>query len=124
MADKNKVKMMMAERRRRRVRSKVQGTTECPRLTVSKSLKNVTVQIVDDVKRITLVGIASNSKVMRDLVTGKDNKTVVAKKTGAKLAELAKEKGIVSVVFDRNRYQYHGRVKAIAEGAREGGLKF
>jgi large subunit ribosomal protein L18 len=61
---------------------------------------------------------------MRGLVAEKDNKTVVAKKTGAKLAELAREKGIVKVVFDRNCYQYHGRVKAIAEGAREGGLKF
>ena len=124
MADKNKVKAMTAERRRRRVRGKVHGTTDCPRLTVCKSLNNVSVQIVDDVKRITLVGIASNSKVMRGLVTDKDNKTVVAKKTGAKIAELAKEKGIVTVVFDRNCYQYHGRVKAIAEGAREGGLKF
>lgn len=124
MADKNKDKMMIAERRRRRVRSKVKGTTECPRLTVCKSLKNVTVQIVDDVKRVTLVGVASNSKIMRDLVAKSDNKTVVAKKTGAKLAQLAKEKGIVTVVFDRNRYRYHGRVKAIAEGAREAGLKF
>ncbi len=115
---------MTAERRRRRVRSKVKGTSECPRLTVRKSLKNVTVQIVDDVKRITLVGIASNSKAMRDVLAKADNKTVVAKKTGAKIAELAKQKGIVAVVFDRNRYQYHGRVKAIAEGAREGGLKF
>jgi len=124
MADKNKFKMMTAERRRRRVRSKVKGTSERPRLTVCKSLNNVTVQIVDDVKRVTLIGIASNSKVMRDLVAKADNKTVVAKKTGAKLAELAKEKGIVSVVFDRNCYQYHGRVKAIADGAREAGLKF
>jgi large subunit ribosomal protein L18 len=124
MADKNKDKMMTAERRRRRVRSKVKGTTECPRLTVCKSLKHVTVQVIDDVKRVTLVGVASNSKVMKDLLAKSDNKTVVAKKTGVKLAQMAKEKGIVAVVFDRNRYRYHGRVKAIAEGAREAGLRF
>jgi large subunit ribosomal protein L18 len=114
----------MAERRRRRVRGKVFGSTERPRLTVRKTLKNVTVQLIDDVKRVTIVGLASNSKAMADLIAADDTKTAAAKKVGTKLAELAKEKGVKSVVFDRNRYRYHGRVKAVAEGAREGGLKF
>ncbi|MEW5796817.1 MAG: 50S ribosomal protein L18 [Candidatus Zixiibacteriota bacterium] len=124
MADRNKVKLMMSERRRRRVRSKVRGTTDRPRLSVCKSLKNVTVQIIDDVRHVTLVGLSSNSKTIKELLQEKDTKTVIAKKTGMKAAELAKAKGIQAVVFDRNRYRYHGRVKAVAEGAREAGLKF
>jgi large subunit ribosomal protein L18 len=124
MADKNVVKSRMAERRRRRVRGKVIGNTERPRLTVCKTLKNVTVQLVDDVRRVTVVGLASNSKAMQELIAAEDTKTVVAKKVGAKVAEMAKEKGVKTVVFDRNRYQYHGRVKAVADGVREGGLKF
>jgi large subunit ribosomal protein L18 len=124
MADKNIAKNKRAERRRRRVRSKVFGTTERPRLTVDKSLKNIRVQIVDDVKHVTVIGLASDSKVVRDLVSSDDSKTVVARKVGIKLAEEAKAKGIEQVVFDRNRYQFHGRVKAVADGAHEGGLKF
>jgi len=124
MSDKNVVKDSKAERRRRRVRAKVHGTSERPRLTVRKSLKNVTVQIIDDDHRTTLVGLASNSKLMKDALAGERNKTAVAKIVGLKVAALAKEKGIQAVVFDRNRYLYHGRVKAVAEGAREGGLKF
>ena len=114
----------MTERRRRRVRGKVKGTGDCPRLTVFRSLKNVVVQVVDDVKGVTLVGLSSDSKVVRDIVDAADTKSVVAKKVGAKIGELAKAKGVTSVVFDRNTNLYHGRVKAVAEGAREGGLKF
>jgi large subunit ribosomal protein L18 len=114
----------MAARRRRRIRSKVLGSTERPRLTVRKTLKNVTVQLIDDVKRVTVVGLASNSKVMKELVAAEDSKTAVAKKVGAKLAEMARDKGVEQVVFDRNQYRYHGRIKAVADGAREGGLKF
>ncbi len=124
MADKNVVKSRMGDRRRRRVRGKVIGSAERPRLTVRKTLKNVTVQLVDDVQRVTVVGLASNSKAMAELIEAADTKTAVAKKVGAKLAELAKEKGVDTVVFDRNRYLYHGRIKAVADGAREGGLKF
>ena len=113
----------MAERRRRRVRAKVFGTTERPRLTVHKTLKNVVVQIIDDITHATLVGLASNSKSVIEGVAKEDTKTAVAKKVGKALAEMAKEKGITEVVFDRNQYRYHGRVKAVAEGAREGGLK-
>ena len=124
MADKNKVKDTMAERRRKRVRSQVHGTPERPRLTVSKSLKRISLQIIDDVKQVTVLGLASDSKEMRSLLEASDNKTSVSKKVGKKIAELARAKGIEHVVFDRNRYRYHGRIKAAAEGAREGGLKF
>lgn len=123
MADKNIVKHKKAERRRRRVRGKVVGTTERPRLTVAKSLNNMFVQIIDDRTGTTLVGLATNSKDIRDSLASK-SKTEAAKEVGKKIAELASAKGIESVVFDRNRYVFHGRVKAVADGAREGGLKF
>lgn len=123
MADKNIVKAKKATRRRKRVRGKVSGTATRPRLTVAKSLNNVFVQIVDDENHNTLVSVATNSKDLKAEL-GKDNKTDAAKKVGVKIAELAKEKGIESVVFDRNQNRYHGRVKAVADGAREGGLKF
>lgn len=124
MADKNVVKNSKAARRRRRVRGKINGTSERPRLTVCRSLNNVVVQVIDDVKRVTVVGLASNSTAMRDIIDAADNKTVVAKKVGNKIAELAKAKGIETVVFDRNMGRFHGRIKAVADGAREGGLKF
>jgi large subunit ribosomal protein L18 len=124
MADKNIVKAKKSERRRRRIRGKILGTGERPRLSVAKSLRNVFVQVIDDEKHLTLVGLSSNSKEMKTLITDKDNRVLVAKKVGQKLAELAKEKGITQVVFDRNRYRFHGRVKAVADGAREGGLEF
>lgn len=123
MANKNKAKAAKADRRRRRVRGKVQGTAARPRLTVARSLRNIAVQIVDDENRRTILGVASNSKVMKDVLQSGDNKTVVARKVGLKVAELSKDKGIETVVFDRNVSLYHGRVKAVAEGAREGGLK-
>jgi len=106
------------------VRGSVVGTPERPRLTVNKSLKNITVQVIDDTRKVTLVGLSSGSRAMRELLTDKDTKTAVARKVGAKVAELAKAQGVEQVVFDRNRNRYHGRIKAVAEGAREGGLKF
>lgn len=123
MAEKSILKNKKAERRRSRVRGVVFGTPERPRLTVSKSLRNVFVQIVDDENRVTLVGLASNSEAVAKELKAL-NKTDQAKKVGAKLAELAKAKGIESVVFDRNRFRFHGRIKALADGAREAGLKF
>ncbi len=124
MADKNIVKAKKAERRRRRVRAKVVGTALIPRLTVSKSLNNTFVQIIDDVKQITLLATATNSKIVQDKLGKKTKKTEAARLVGEELAKLAKDKGIEKVVFDRNQYRYHGRVKAVAEGARKGGLKF
>ncbi len=124
MADKLKVKAVQSWRRRMRVRAKVHGTAVRPRLTVCKSLNNVTVQIIDDEKSLTLVGLSTDSKLLKGIVKDSDNKTVQAKLVGKKIAELAKAKGIELVVFDRNRNRYHGRVRAVADGAREGGLKF
>ena len=124
MADKNIVKGKKAMRRRMRVRKKVVGTPERPRLSVAKSLNNVFVQIVDDVNHVTLAASASNNKEVVAEFSGEMTKTQKARKVGEVLARIAKEKGIESVVFDRNVSRYHGRIKAVAEGAREGGLKF
>lgn len=104
-------------RRHNRIRAKVSGTSSRPRLVVFRSLNNHYAQLIDDSKGITLVS-ASDLK-MKD---GK--KSERAKKVGLELAGLAKAKKITACVFDRNGYKYHGRVKAIAEGAREGGLDF
>ena len=124
MADKNIVKNKRAERRRRRVRGKIQGTAERPRLAVSKSLNRVFAQVIDDENSTTLVGIDSTSKVFASELSGKQTKTDVARKVGEVVARLAKDKGIEQVVFDRTGSPYHGRIKAVADGAREGGLKF
>ncbi len=107
-------------RRKRRIRKKVTGTTARPRLTVFRSTKHIYAQIVDDATGKTLVATSSRTKGFA--VEGE--KTDAAKLVGSALAELAKGKGIEQVVFDRNGYLYHGRVKALAEGAREGGLSF
>jgi large subunit ribosomal protein L18 len=124
MAIRGKVKAKQSWRRKMRVRAKISGTTVRPRLTVYKSLNNMTAQIIDDEKNMTLCGISTSSKLMEGLIKESDNKTAQAKLIGKKIAELAKSKGIELVVFDRNKNRYHGRVKAVADGAREGGLKF
>jgi large subunit ribosomal protein L18 len=124
MASKIKKKAVRALKRRRRVRGKISGTSEIPRLTVSRSLNNMYIQIVDDQKNITLLGLATNSKGFSEKIGKDDSKIDKAKKLGQAVAELATEKGIEKVVFDRNQYRYHGRVKAAADGAREKGLKF
>jgi large subunit ribosomal protein L18 len=124
MADKNIVKFNRSRKRRRRVRGKVFGTTERPRMTVSKSLKNIYVQIIDDEKEITLVSASSVSKDVVSKVKKDMNKTQVAAKVGEIVAQGAREKGIETVVFDRNQNRYHGRVRAVADAAREAGLKF
>jgi large subunit ribosomal protein L18 len=124
MADKNIVRDRKAERRRRRVRGKVFGSAERPRFSVAKSLNRVFVQIVDDENHVTLLGLDSSSAVLKGELDDKQNKTEVAHKVGEVVARLAKEKGIEHVVFDRNQNRFHGRVKALAEGARKGGLKF
>lgn len=123
MANKVKTKKTRELKRRRRVRAKVSGTAAIPRLTVHRSLKSVYVQLVDDVNQVTLIGLSSKSKGMADKIDAKDSKTDKAKKIGMTIAEMALEKGIKQVVFDRNRFLYHGRVKAVADGAREKGLK-
>lgn len=124
MADKLKIKAAQGNRRKMRVRKKILGTAERPRLTVCRSLQNVTAQLIDDERSTTLIGLSTGSKLLSGVIKDSDSKTAQAKAVGMKIAELAKAKGIESVVFDRNRFRYHGRVKAVAEGAREGGLKF
>ena len=107
-----------------RVRKKVTGTTERPRVAVFKSLKQVYAQVIDDSKGVTLISASSLSKDIQKDVSNAKSKIDKSKIVGKYLAEKAVEKGIESVVFDRSGYRYHGRVQAIAEGAREGGLKF
>ena len=106
--------------RHKRVRGKVSGTPERPRLNVFRSETNIYAQIIDDTKGITLVAASSLEKDFECDGT----KTDAAKKVGMVIAERAKAKGIDLVVFDRGGYLYHGRVQALAEGAREGGLQF
>jgi large subunit ribosomal protein L18 len=114
-----KVKMEQRNRRIKRVRSKVKGTGERPRLAVFRSLKHVDVQIIDDVNGKTLVAASD-----RDIKDDKMTKTEKALQVGKLIAEKAKTKNISAVVFDRRDKRYHGRVKAVAEGAREAGLVF
>jgi len=111
------------EKRKARIRRKVTGTPERPRLTVYKSLRHMYAQLVDDTTGKTLVAVSTGSKALRGEVKEGD-KTAAAKKVGTALARAAKEKGIEAVVFDRNGFDYHGRVQAVAAAAREAGLKF
>ena len=104
---------------KRRIRNKISGTTEIPRLSVYRSNTNIYAQIIDDSKGHTLVS-ASSLKIDKKGL----NKTELSKKVGEEIAKIAIEKGVDKVVFDRNGYLYHGRVKAVAEAAREAGLKF
>ena len=111
------------KRRHMRVRKKIRGTLERPRLNLFRSLKQIYAQVIDDDAGVTLV---SASTVDRDLRSELDglSKTEQARLVGKTIAERAKEKDIEAVVFDRGGYRYSGRVKALAEGAREGGLEF
>jgi large subunit ribosomal protein L18 len=116
MADLNKARL----HRHTRVRGKISGTGECPRLNVFRSAKNIYAQVIDDVKGVTLASASTLDKEF----TGNGGNTEAAHKVGELIAKRAAEKGIEKVVFDRGGYLYHGRVKELAEGAREGGLKF
>ena len=107
-------------KRHNRVRGKISGTAERPRLCVFRSESNIYAQIIDDVNGVTLTSASTLEKEFE----GATGNAEAAKKVGLKLAERAKEKGITEVVFDRGGYIYHGRVAALAEGAREGGLEF
>jgi large subunit ribosomal protein L18 len=111
------------EKRRARIRRKLSGTAARPRLTVYKSLKHMYAQLVDDTTGTTLLSVGTTSKSLKGDVK-EDDKTAAAKKVGAALAKAAMAKGIEAVVFDRNGFDYHGRVAAVAAAAREAGLKF
>ncbi|NLJ31493.1 MAG: 50S ribosomal protein L18 [Clostridiales bacterium] len=115
-ADTNKARL----NRHRRVRGKISGTADCPRLNVFRSTSNIYAQIIDDVKGVTLASASSLDKEFN----GNGGNKEAARKVGELIAKRAAEKGIAEVVFDRGGYIFHGRVKELAEGAREGGLKF
>ena len=106
-----------------RIRSRLSGTSECPRLTVFKSLKRIYVQAVDDASGITLAAASSLEASLRGSLKNGVN-IDAAKVVGANIAIRLKDRGITTVVFDRNGYVYHGRVKALADSARESGLQF
>lgn len=114
--DANKARL----KRHKRVRAKISGTAERPRLAVYRSNANISAQIIDDVKGVTLVSASTYEKDFEGTSSNKE----AARKVGNTLAKRAMEKGISAVVFDRGGYIYHGRVSELAEGAREGGLKF
>lgn len=118
-----KKKSAQLDRRHRRVRARVSGTPERPRLNVFRSLTNIFAQVIDDASGHTLASASTIDKAIVGQLEGK-NKVEAAKIVGQVLAERAKAAGITAVVFDRGGYQYHGRVAALAEGAREGGLNF
>ena len=107
-------------RRHVRVRTKISGTPECPRLNVFRSTNNIYAQLIDDVKGVTLAAASTLDKEFN----GNGGNKEAARKVGELIAKRAAEKGITEVVFDRGGYIFHGRVKELAEGAREGGLKF
>jgi large subunit ribosomal protein L18 len=107
-------------RRHLRVRKKIQGSAERPRLVVTKSARHMSAQIIDDIAGRTLVSASTLDATLR---TGEGDKTAKARKVGEMLAERAKEAGIGSVVFDRAGHRYHGRIAALADGARESGLE-
>lgn len=119
---KTAIKTITRMKRKVRVRKKVKGSTERPRLNVFKSARHIYAQIIDDTKGSTLVAASSMSESATDLSNG--GNITAASFVGKEVARLALEKGISSVVFDRNGFLYHGRIKALAEAAREAGLNF
>ena len=118
-ADKNANRLQ----RHKRVRRKISGTSQRPRLCVFRSANNIYAQIIDDTNRVTLVAASSLDEAVKGAVNHTGNKEA-AKMVGEMVAKKAVEKGITEVVFDRGGYIYHGRIKELAEGAREAGLKF
>jgi large subunit ribosomal protein L18 len=114
----------MRDRRHRRIRKRVQGTAERPRLAVRRSLRHIYAQVVDDVEAKTLVSISTMDKAARAELAALESRMERSKRLGKLLAERAKEKGVSVVTFDRGGYLYHGHIKAVADGAREGGLEF
>lgn len=113
--DKSKIKTVRRQRRKTGIRKRISGTPERPRLTVFRSLNHIYVQVIDDLDGKTLASASS--------VKGKGGNVEAAKAVGAQIAQKAKDAGITRVAFDRNGFRYHGRVKALADAAREGGLQ-
>ncbi len=117
------MKIVGRERRKLRIRKKVNGSSARPRLTVFRSAKHIYAQVIDDATGQTLAHASTLSKDLRGTLDN-DNKVDAAKKVGALIAKICKSKKIDRVVFDRNGYLYHGRVSALAQAAREAGLEF
>jgi large subunit ribosomal protein L18 len=117
------IKIARRDRRKEGLRKRIRGTSERPRLTVFRSLKNIYAQIVDDSAGVTLCAASTRDKELRERMKAGGNREA-AKVVGNLLAERAKGKNIVAVCFDRNGYKYHGRLKALADAAREAGLQF
>lgn len=124
MSDKNKVKNFRRLRKKKRIHKIVSGTSERPRLAVFRSARNIYAQLIDDVANRTLAGVSTLTPDLNAQVSKTKGKVDAAKLVGKSIADKAKALKVETVVFDRGGYLYHGRVKAIAEGARENGLKF
>jgi large subunit ribosomal protein L18 len=124
MADKNKLNAKRLLRRKRSIRKSLFGSVERPRLTVFRSDKHIYAQIVDDYAGKTLAAAASTSAEIRGPELKNGGNVAAAKKVGLAIAQRAKEAGVTAVAFDRSGRRYHGRIKALADAAREGGLKF
>ena len=126
MADKNKNKKTSRLKRQLRIRKKVRGTPEKPRLTIYRSARHIYAQLIDDSTGKTITGVSTLTKSLQEQIAAAKGKGKVelSHLVGKEVARMAKEKQIEQVVFDRNGFIYHGRVKAVADGAREGGLKF
>lgn len=120
MKDRNVQKRKARLKRSRRVRGKIRGTAERPRLVVYKSLNHIYAQLVDDTARKTITGVSS----LKSDPEAKKNQTEKAKAVGADIAAKAQDLGIKTIIFDRSGYRYHGNVKALAKAAREAGLEF
>lgn len=118
------IKLKRRLRRKFHIRKKIKGTSERPRLTVTKTARHIYAQIIDDTVHRTLVSASTLDKEIREKIKPEMTKTELSKLIGAELAKRALNNNIDKVVFDRNGYLYHGRVKALAEAARENGLKF
>ena len=110
-------------KRKQRIRKKLSGTSERPRLSVFRSARHIYAQVIDDSRGHTLASASSLEETIREL-TDRGDKSAVANRIGRLVAERVVEKGVKSVVFDRNGFLYHGRVKAVSDGARKGGLEF
>lgn len=124
MADKNKIKQAKKNRKKMHIRKRVFGTKEKPRLVVFRSARNIYAQLVDDVNHSTMAGTSTLSPSLKKDLVKAGSKVEAAKLVGKAVAQKADELKIKSVVFDRGGYLYHGRVQAVAEAAREGGLSF
>ena len=116
-----KTRVLRRQKIRHRIRKKIGGEAQKPRLSVFRSNKDIYAQLIDDVQGVTLAAASSREK---DIAAQKSNKVEISKLVGQAIARKAKDLGISNVTFDRSGYLYHGRVKSLAEGAREGGLQF